>query len=497
MPKRQITKRKAPKPEKNSKPPKQQKTSHQSQTQTTTPPLTDSDTPAGSEPKNLFSIISSEELEITIDTLTSLSAYPSLIKSKQCKDLRAAAYDFRSACTTGLNSAGEGTNLTARVSGALADGKWLEARILLAEMRLRGEAPKLGALCRWVRDLDMVSGLSGVKGVHGRGVRSEKEREGLKTLDLVLRVCGVIDKSAPVPKGDEVISLQEAWNMRGEGYVPEEVYKKVLDGSLIGEKKKKEVAEKYRVLDTTLGLDRKPPNHHPAVLYTSEENAVDLRGEGPERTRHEHPVVPNLSLVKGLLSEEECKEIIRAGEAIGFIPDAPIQDEGEEVSVLAHNFYWVVDQSFHDLLWDRVKEYVPAEMNGRIRRGLNRRFRVYRYVPGAEYRCHIDGAWPPSGISPEGKYQYDSSPRDKRQSSLFTFLIYLNDDFEGGETTYFLPSVKEGVMNAYPIKPVMGAVAIFPHGDARNAPLHEGTGVRKGAKYVIRTDVEYDVDPTL
>lgn len=91
-------------------------------------------------------------------------------------------------------------------------------------------------------------------------------------------------------------------------------------------------------------------------------------------------------------------------------------------------------------------------------------------------------------------YQYDSSPPTKKQSSLFTFLIYLNDDFEGGETTFFLPSVKEGTMNAYPMKPVMGSVAVFPHGETNGALLHEGTGVRKGAKYVIRTDVEYDVD---
>lgn len=504
MAKRQITKRKAPKlpQEKHPKTSKQQKTSHT----ISTPPLTDSDhdgsappPSASAEPKSLSlsSVISTEELEITIDTLATLSSHPSLIKSKACRELRAAAYDFRSACTTGLNSAGEGTNLTARVSGALADGKWLEARVLLSEMKVRGESPKLGALCRWVRDLDVVSGLSGVKGVHGRGVRSEREREGLRTLDLVMRVCGPIDLIAPVPKGDEeVISLQPVWDMRGEGYVPEEVFAKVLDGSLIGGGKE-EIKRWYKVVETTPGPLRKPPNHHPAVLYTSEENAVDLAVPGPQRTRLEHPVVPNLSLVKGVLSREECEDIIKAGEATEFIPDAPVQDDGDEVSVLAHNFYWVVDQSFHDRLWDRVKEYVPADVGGKIARGLNRRFRVYRYVPGAEYRCHIDGAWPPSGITPQGVYQYDSSPRDKRQSSLYTFLIYLNDDFEGGETTYFLPSVKEGVLNAYPVKPVMGAVAVFPHGDAKNAPLHEGTGVRKGAKYVIRTDVEYDVEPTV
>lgn len=39
----------------------------------------------------------------------------------------------------------------------------------------------------------------------------------------------------------------------------------------------------------------------------------------------------------------------------------------------------------------------------------------------------------------------------------------------------------------------MGSVAVFPHGEAQGALLHEGTGVVEGAKYVIRTDVEYDV----
>lgn len=108
-----------------------------------------------------------------------------------------------------------------------------------------------------------------------------------------------------------------------------------------------------------------------------------------------------------------------------------------------------------------------------------------------------DGAWPPSGINPTtDTYQYDSSPAHARQSSLFTFLIYLNDDFKGGETTFFIPSIQEGVMNAYPVQPMMGSVAVFPHGESQGALLHEGTGVVEGAKYVIRTDVEYEVGIT-
>lgn len=72
-------------------------------TSTITPPP-DSSTP--SEPKSLSTLISEEELEITIETLQTLTEYPGVIKSKACKDVRVAVYDFRQACTTGLNTAG-------------------------------------------------------------------------------------------------------------------------------------------------------------------------------------------------------------------------------------------------------------------------------------------------------------------------------------------------------------------------------------------------------
>jgi hypothetical protein len=53
-------------------------------------------------------------------------------------------------------------------------------------------------------------------------------------------------------------------------------------------------------------------------------------------------------------------------------------------------------------------------------------------------------------------------------------------------------------MNAYPVKPIQGSIALFPHGETEGSLLHEGTGVRQEdrptAKYVIRTDVLYDVD---
>ena len=361
-------------------------------------------------------------------------------------------------------------------------------------MRIRGEQPKIGALCRWVRDLDVVSGLSTQPEAIDRVPlgRSAKDMELLGVLDAILRVSTQIDRSKDAVDSTSPIAFQSIWDLRSS-QEPLAVYDSVLDKSILDLAPKSPDA--LRIIEETPGPLRKPPNHHPAILYTTASNAIPLAPVSPQITYHPHPAVPGLGLAMNVLSPAECKAIIAAGESVNFLPDAPLREDGD-MSILAHNFYWVIDTTFHDMLWARISPYVPASINGRLVRGINRRFRVYRYVPGAEYRCHIDGAWPPSGILPDDTYVYDSSPEDNKQSSMYTFLLYLNDEFEGGETTFFLPAAREGTLNAYPIRPVMGAVAIFPHGESNGALLHEGTGVRKGAKYIIRTDVEYDVKPS-
>ncbi|KAJ5123805.1 Prolyl 4-hydroxylase alpha subunit [Penicillium bovifimosum] len=445
------------------------------------------------ESTHLNAVVSDEDLDITIETLTALAEYPGLTKSKACKDLRVAVYDFRQTCTTGVNTA-EGANLTARITGALTDGKYMEAKILLAEMRIRGEQPKIGALCRWVRDLDVVSGLSTRPKSQDQVLPkpSAKDLEIFGVLDAILRVSTPIDINPNAIDATTPIAFQAIWDLRPPT-TPLPVYASVLDKSILALAPKDPSA--LRVIEETPGPLRKPPNHHPAILYTTVPNAVPLAPVGPTITYHPHPAVPGLGLALNVLSASECKAIIAAGESVNFVPDAPLREDGD-VSILAHNFYWIIDTTFHDMLWARISPYVPPSINGRLVRGINRRFRVYRYVPGAEYRCHIDGAWPPSGILPDDTYVYDSSPEEKMQSSMYTFLLYLNDEFEGGETTFFVPAVREGTLNGYPVQPVMGAVAIFPHGESNGALLHEGTGVRKGAKYIIRTDVEYDVNPS-
>ena len=56
-------------------------------------------------------------------------------------------------------------------------------------------------------------------------------------------------------------------------------------------------------------------------------------------------------------------------------------------------------------------------------------------------------------------------------------MIYLNEEFEGGETKF----------DKFSIIPKTGMALVFPH-----HLLHQGNSVVSGVKYVLRTDVMYE-----
>ena len=253
-------------------------------------------------------------------------------------------------------------------------------------MRIRGKTPKLGALCRWVRDLDVVSGLAEQLDAAGRK-RTTREEELLVVLDSILRLTGPIDYTVESSFSGGPICPRKEWDLR-ETRESRRVYDGVLDRSIFASVSSN-IKSNFRIIEITAGPQRKPPNFHPAILHASKDDTILLSPDAPKATHHTHPIVPDLHLLKDVLTHDECTQIIAAAETIGFTPDAPIRAEGEESSILAHNFYWIVDIEFCKRLWSRVEEFVPASVNGKKVRGLNRRFRVYRYVPGAEYRAHI------------------------------------------------------------------------------------------------------------
>jgi hypothetical protein len=119
--------------------------------------------------------------------------------------------------------------------------------------------------------------------------------------------------------------------------------------------------------------------------------------------------------------------------------------------------------------------------------GLNPRMRVLKY--DADDNDRFDAHFDATTVVP-GKIR-------KRQS-LITVLVYLNngdgDDFEGGETHYFqqpAPGANVDHGSAVKVVPKIGRVVLFEHD-----LFHSGAPLDWGTKYIMRTDVLFDIQDT-
>jgi prolyl 4-hydroxylase len=115
-------------------------------------------------------------------------------------------------------------------------------------------------------------------------------------------------------------------------------------------------------------------------------------------------------------------------------------------------------------LFSRLRPHLPEHLGMLRLVGLNERLRMYRYRAGQRFEPHMDHWYRPS----------------ENRITLHTVLVYLNDDFEGGETRFH-----EQIEQV--ITPNRGLAVIFQH-----KIRHEGCPVRRGIKYAMRSDVIYE-----
>ncbi|MFN6562641.1 MAG: prolyl hydroxylase family protein [Nostoc sp. ChiSLP01] len=177
-----------------------------------------------------------------------------------------------------------------------------------------------------------------------------------------------------------------------------------------------------------------------------------------------------------ILLPQECAEYINLTESIGYT-DAPIGTiRGFQMRPdIRNNERVIIDdrQRAFDL-WQRVSDYIPKTIGRWQAVGLNERFRFYRYDPGQRFAIHHDGSY----------------RRPNGEESLLTFMIYLNEGFEGGETRFHLsPRYYEELPNVT-VVPVTGMALCFVH-----ELVHEGVALVQGRKYVLRSDVMYRQQP--
>jgi len=413
-----------------------------------------------------------------------------------------------------LQSSEEERSFSGRISNAFRSRNWELALSLLFEMSQSTEPLKLGALQRWVRDCDFASSLCDSDAVVDESERTAMKNTALLLLDAVMRVGEISVQSPDEQVNDrgqkrtvDIFLRPPALSVVAQIKRFEPFWVPPVTGCEQPDRPDRDSSDNtescavpnFFVVHTVPGADRKPPSPHALNIYSTAPGTIlfsDNSTSVAHRRRLDIPGVPGAFLMTNILSTRECTRIVQVAEAIGFKPDAVDNID---------NIVWLADESFWNTIFSRCLPMMPAQIGGHELLGINARFRLFRYYPGAVYRPHIDGAWPGSGLDANGRYTDDAF--DGARYSKLTFLVYLNDvsptpgtgDIPngGGGTTFFLPSRERGFghIEARSVVPREGHVLCFPHGDAVGSLVHEGSEVENGAvKYIIRSDVLYSTN---
>lgn len=181
--------------------------------------------------------------------------------------------------------------------------------------------------------------------------------------------------------------------------------------------------------------------------------------------------------ITNVLTPEECKEWAAKAETEGYAASGV-------KSIFAGNRLRVcfVDDVKASVIWSRIAPFVKerehhkkADLNGEVETvpwgkykpvGINPLLRCSKYLPGGDFRLHHDTCY----------------ARDKKYVGFMTILIYLNDNFEGGETVIFENMTHE----PHAIIPETGKIFAFYHYQG-----HSGMQVKSGNKLVVRSEIMY------
>ncbi|CAF1104933.1 unnamed protein product [Adineta ricciae] len=212
-----------------------------------------------------------------------------------------------------------------------------------------------------------------------------------------------------------------------------------------------------------------------------------------------------ISVVPNFLSVSQCEELIQRAESSGFKTSPPSgggHGRTHREDARNNEYTVVTDQDIANQLYRRIFPLLPQTLewmpdNAYFTKGIGGRewtiagcvdrLRFYKYQKSEEYPEHMDGSY-----SRTITYN-DESKRSYKQHSFLTLLIYLNDDFEGGETKFFPDKQHcrflrdiENKQPVHTIEPKRGMALVNIHNI-----LHEGSKVQSGVKYVLRTDILY------
>ncbi len=163
---------------------------------------------------------------------------------------------------------------------------------------------------------------------------------------------------------------------------------------------------------------------------------------------------------------EQCKTLIQVCEAQGL---EHVDRSASGLGTVKYDRAMLANKDLAAALFKRLKQYIPQFVDGKRVHGLNNYFRFSKYYPGGEFAIHKDGV--------------NQDVLGNR--SAMTLNIFLNDDFEGGETDFFHNANNRGIKELRrSVKPKTGSGVLF-----YSQQYHRGNKVTQGIKYLLRTDV--------
>jgi len=269
---------------------------------------------------------------------------------------------------------------------------------------------------------------------------------------------------------------------------------------------------------------RRPANRLPLKLFRPISPSTLIlapacvRAPRVRRVDLSRAVGPGIFALTSVFTTSECDLFIRSALACGLVKDDENDQESMEYCEIC------VYNSVVENIWQRICDHFHADEDEKIEDnsvhywlpvGINPRFRIFKYDDKSVYRRHLDGAWPCGTLDERtNEFIVDTNAlninKENPKATRLTFLIYLTDSFRGGETTFYSVDSDnnnnnhEKVIVGNAVVPRRGSVLCFPHGDAENSPVHEGSRLFSAGhgnnnndnihncKFVVRTDVVFE-----
>lgn len=438
------------------------------------------------------------ELKRVIEILKKLTRTPDTLEtfkhSKRFKELRRALHPV---VLQQIKSYEKGTDYTKKVSVHLIKKEFVQALAALQACLDLQQQPKQGTIQRWVREADTckegtlkISLLSIILKLSGNGFEGVNKHDPRVVLSQAEKKYNLKNSTDEENK----LIILDSWKI--PCIPPTERHEN--DGESKQTKEGPSLSFTSQIVYQEKADERTPPNHYDLYLHyippKPSYRCIIPFDEGRLAETFPIPFVHGAMILKNVLSERECRYLIEVSSNLGYRPDHP---KSLDSPTGIDSCEWLVDDSIHSIIFDRVKHVLPSSTmsildnlvdspsdesqntkDNYILSSINRRWRCFRYGQSGVYRPHIDGSWPASYLSACGqKYESDKTGNTK---SFLTFLIYLNDNFDGGETRFYYPRGKG--MVARGVQPKTGCVLVFPQGNIASL-LHEGAEVTKGKKY--------------